>query len=536
MASKATQSGSVHVAMAVDNTHEPQRTDHRPQSHLTQLGEPQLAAPAAIQAPPPRPANAVPESRLPWGGAGHLVSLFWDGVELPTVSKALADHLGSLPLGLSAYEAGFSARINRVSDPSRPGNKGLVVKYPKLLVEHFLTSTAEHSAHALMSQLELNRVWRVRARVDGNDLRVSSTQPQFVHEVMCTGVAVGRKDLETVGAEIKAALLLDDLMAEVFVCAHPQHKWTTGRVFIRLENRSACESLCDRLPLRVAVLQGVSPCHATRLARGETRSRQLRKLPPFSAIAAPAARAPLAQGGQRLPARPVPAAPAPRQPAWSRSADPRPQDSAAAAAATVPAASPPGPTPQEASLRHAVDTLTAMVDRLRSDLARERSEREQQRKEFARQLEQQREEHLRELAELQTSGALEPQPHAATDWTRVLSRKSKKSTPEVSSEPLAVSPVAPAPALHVHSPASPPSPSTVTAVPARPGTSPPPTPSLRPHPASLSSKTPSQRLPSRHQLAAYSPTNPSSSSAESSPTQSDPKKARPGGGTPVLNQ
>ena len=178
--------------------------------------------------------------------------------------------------------------------------------------------------------------------------------------------------------------------------------------------------------------------------------------------------------------------------------------------------------------------MEVLVDNLRRDFALERKEHERQRKEFAHQLEQQREEHRRELAELRASGAFEPQLHAATGdetWTRVTSRKSKKSA--VSSKSPAISPVAPAPVLPAHSLAAPASPPTVTVTPVLLVQS---TPSLRPHPASLSSKTPSQRSPSRDQLAAYSPTNPSSSSAESTPTQSGPKKARPGGGTPVLNQ
>ena len=59
---------------------------------------------------------------------------------------------------------------------------------------------------------------------------------------------------------------------------------------------------------------------------------------------------------------------------------------------------PQSPRPQHSTLRHAVETLEVLVDNLRRDFALERKERERQRKEFAHQLEQQREEHHGEPA------------------------------------------------------------------------------------------------------------------------------------------
>ena len=55
--------------------------------------------------------------RAPWGGAGSLVAVFFDGIQPNIISKILATHLSTSEIGKMVAGAGYTIRVHRANDP-----------------------------------------------------------------------------------------------------------------------------------------------------------------------------------------------------------------------------------------------------------------------------------------------------------------------------------------------------------------------------------------------------------------------------------
>ena len=154
-----------------------------------------------------------------WGGAGPLVPMYLDGVELAQASAILARHLSEHGLGRVATEAGYGISFSRVRDKNRPDNKGMFVRYREKLAQSLIM---DEKAAERVTRAVGHTQWRMKAWVEGR-YRVLDGRERVVvttHTVMCGGVAMGRTDIQEAEREIEQHLdhQLDNKAVKVRVC------------------------------------------------------------------------------------------------------------------------------------------------------------------------------------------------------------------------------------------------------------------------------------------------------------------------------
>ena len=317
-----------------------------------------------------------------WGGAGPLVPMYLDGVELAQASAILARHLSEHGLGRVATEAGYGISFSRVRDKNRPDNKGMFVRYPEKLAQSLIM---DEKAAERVTRAVGHTQWRMKAWVEGR-YRVLDGRERVVvttHTVMCGGVAMGRTDIQEAEREIEQHLdhQLDNKAVKVRVCTYDGA--TTGRVFVQLQDGEAAQALCQlmaRGPLRVPVGERTLPGHGTALRKAVHLQRETARLPPLKTVVTSP---PPSSGGGRH------SGPAPNQPD-PRASAPRPQEQAQQPARSQwrlpPEASgseQAGPTPaQDREQTRQIEELKAQVTeakaaarRAEDELRREREER-----------------------------------------------------------------------------------------------------------------------------------------------------------------